>query len=266
MAATTWLRDPQQHRTAVPGQRQRRGTVAGQRHPATGHARGQGLGRVGEQLAAGAVAQRLGVQLVGEQRQIDAQPGVHGVQRGQARGQIAAQPELVGDPQPRRQHRDAPRRAVAQRTLVRRHHDHPRAPAHPGRGGPDQGGIAGVVARDDQHVERPDPRRGLAGDHDRLVATPPSVAASMAPAVSAVPPAGHPDHAARAVVDAQRIQRAFVDRGGDGAHLRAGHRRGPQQTLPVGGEQALGVFEIDRPGGVHGPASSGRCLRGDLRR
>ena len=187
----------------MPGQRQRRGAVAGQRYPATGHARGKCLGRIGEHLAAGTVAQRLGIQLVGQRCQVDAQPGVHGLQSGQARGQIPAQPELVGDPQPRRQHRDATRRGVPQRTLIRCHHDNPRTPAHPGRGRPDQRGITGIVTGDDQHIERADPRRRLAGDRDRLGSRSTQRRGQHGPGSIRSTPAGHPNHRARTIAAAQ---------------------------------------------------------------
>lgn len=152
----------------MPGQRQRRGIVSSQGQLATGNASGKCLGRVGEHLSAGAVAERLSIQLVCQRRQIDAQLGIHGLQGRQTRGQVPGQPELVRNPQPRFQHRDATGRAVPQRTLIRCHHDNPRAPAHPDRDGPDQRRVAGVVAGNDQHVKRPDPGRRRTGEHDRL--------------------------------------------------------------------------------------------------
>ncbi len=210
----------------MPRQRQRRSTVAGQRNPATRDACGHGLGRVGENLAAGAIAQRLSIQLIGERRELrarfEAQFGVHRVHRRQSSGQVAAQCELVGYPQPRRQHCGPARRRVPQRTLVRCHHHHSRTPAHPGSGGADQRGIAGVVAGDDQHIQRTDPRRCLGGDHHRLGGRATQRRGQNGPGSLGGAAAGHPDHAAGAVLDTQRVQGSFVLRSGNGSDLRAG--------------------------------------------
>ena len=49
---------------------------------------------------------------------------------------------------------------------------------------------------------------------------------------------------------------ALVECGSDGAHLRTAHRCRPQQSFAVGGQQALGVVEVDRGlGRVHVTAS-----------
>ncbi len=64
------VRDPQQDTGTVPGQRQGRGAVAGQHDTAPRHSLDQRLGRIGEDFAAGAVAQHLGVQLVGQRGQV----------------------------------------------------------------------------------------------------------------------------------------------------------------------------------------------------
>ncbi len=224
----------------MPRQRQRRGTVAGQRHPPARDACGHRLGRVGEHLTAGAVAQRLGIQLIGERRELgarlEAQFGVHCLHCHQSRGQVATQCELVGNPQPRRQHRGPARRRVPQRTLVRCHHHHSRTPAHPGSGGADQRRIAGIITGDDQHVQRTDPRRCLGADHHRLGSHATQRRGQDGSGSLGGTAASHPDHAAGTLLDTQGVQGAFVLRSGDGAHLRAGRRRGPQQALPVGGK------------------------------
>ena len=152
------------------------------------------------------------------------------------------------------------RRGVAQRALIRRRHHHPRAAAHAGRGG-------ARPARDRRDRRRRRPARRA----DRPTAAPrwparsarqrrpPIVAASRRPGGLGGTAAGHPDHAARPVVSAQRVQCAFVERGGNGAHLRAGRRRGPQQAV-AGRRQAGPRCPRDRSpvAGVHGSALARR--------
>ena len=89
------------------------------------------------------------------------------LQDGESGGQVAGQGEGVGHAQSRWQRHRTASGGVAQRTLVRGHHDDARAAAHPHRRGRDQWWIAGVVAGDDQDVEGTDPWRRIGGDDDR---------------------------------------------------------------------------------------------------
>ena len=241
---------PQQHRRGVPGQRQGGRTITGEHHLPAGHPLGQRLGRVGEHFAAGAVAQRLGVEFVGQGGKIGLQRRIDGLQRGQPGRQIAAQPEFVRRPQPRLQHRGAPGGGVAQRSLVRRRDDDPRTAAHRRRRGGHQCRIPGVVAGDDENVERADPGRRFGGHHDRLTRDPAQRGGQHRARALGRSAAGHPDHGSRPVAAGHLRQLAFVDRGRGGTNLRTGHRRRPQQSVAVGFQQTLGVVEVD--GGVCG--------------
>jgi len=175
--------------------------------------------------------------------------------------------KLVGDPQPRpHQHRRGPPcgRRVPQadpRTVppptTRAPRTHPVAAAADQRGDP-----PGFITGDDQTHPGDRTHGGAsAGFIIRLgCRANPTFAASMGPAVSGGTAAGKPKsrcgHGSSTTPAKSRAPFRLVPR------QRRRTWRGrlttarPQQALPVGGKQALGVFEIDRPGGVHGPRHS----------
>ena len=171
-AATAWPASRSKTAARVPGQRQRRRAVAGQHHLAAGHPLGQGLRRIGEHLAAGAVAQRLGVEFVGQRGEI----GRSARDRRPA-GWPDRQPDSGTDRTRRAPTAAVParrsarrwRRAAGPRTARRRpparHGAPPLPPRRPVRD-------PRVVAGDDEHVERPDPRRRLGRHHDRFTGGP----------------------------------------------------------------------------------------------
>ena len=149
--------DPQQHRRAVPGQRQCPRAVTSKHGVTPGHPFGQCLRRVGEHVATNAVAQRLGVEFVGQSGEVGAHRRVDRRQRGQADGQVPAQAELLRHAQTRRQNRGAPGGGFPQRSLVGRGHHHPGAATCGGRGRGHQHRVARIVAGGHQHVQGADP-------------------------------------------------------------------------------------------------------------
>ena len=220
------VRDPQHGRACVAGQRQRRGVVAGQHDVTARHPVGQRLGRIGEQFAAGAVAQRLGVEFVGQRGQVDAQARIDDVQDRKAGGQIAGQPELVGHPQPRRQHhrarprstsRSGPSSGATTTTLAPRRT--PVAAAATSAGSPESSPATirtssapihgGTSDADD------DRRRRRTAERPQPASRRPSRRCPGRPPRSRCAAGGLP----------QRLECALVQRGGGGAHLRARHRR-----------------------------------------
>ena len=153
--------DTQHDGPAVAGQRERRRVVARQQNVAPRHPIGQRLGGIGEQLAGGAVAQRLGIQFVGDRGQIHDKAWVDHTQGGQAGAQIAGQAEVIGNAHPRFQHGGPASGGVSQRSVVGSDDHDPRTATHPRRCSRHQDGVAGVVAGDDENVQRADPWRRL---------------------------------------------------------------------------------------------------------
>ena len=172
------------------------------------------------------------------------------MQNRQARGQIAGQTEVVGHPQSWLEHGRPARGGVAQRPVVRRDHDHPCAASHRGCRGADQSGVTGIVARDDEKVQRTDPGRRVGADDDRRRCRTTKRRSQNRAGRLGVAAARHPDHRARRVTG-DGLQRAFRDRCSGRAHLGTGHRGPAQQPAPVGGQQPLGIVEVDCGGRDH---------------
>ena len=150
---------------------------------------------------------------------------------------------------------------VAQGALGGGGHHHARAAAHTGghRGG--QHRVTWIVAGDDEHVQRADPRRHLGCDGDGLGGRTTQCRSQYRAGRLGRAAARHPDHRPRPVAGAQFVQGALVDGGSGGAYLRAGHRHRAQQAVVVGVDQRLGVVEVARDaGGAHGATSSSTCL------
>ena len=223
------------------------GVAAGEDDVAVRHPLGERLGRIGEQVAAGAVAQRLGVQLVGQLGEVDAHPGKRrragrparrrdsGPARTRRTPEAAAPAPPPGPPPPR----GADPRRERPRQLLR----------HGGFRSPRPATSTGSAASSPATIMTSSaPIHGGTSDATTIGAPvdPPSAAASIAPARLRGAPGGHPDHGARRVIRPRSdVEDALVERGGRRPHLRTRHRRRAQQTLSVGREQTLDVVEVD---------------------
>ena len=230
----------------MAGQGEGRRTVTGQHRLAPGHPLGQRLGRIGEHLPAGTVAQRLGIKFIRQHSQVGVHRGIDRRQRGQARRQVPAQTEIVGHRHPRRQDRRAPRGGLPQRPLIGCCNHHPGTSARGRGGGVHQHRVTRIVAGGHQNIQRSDPGR-RAGDGDqRLAGRARECGDEHGPRGIGGPAATDPDHRSGPLAAGHRIQRALLHGGRGGTHLSAGQRRGSQQTVAIGLQQPVGVVEIDR--------------------
>ena len=239
----------QQHLGAVTGQFDRGGRVAREDDADTVHPRGEGLGRVVEDLVGRAVAQRFGVEHVGQRGEIGrgraAALGVDPTQDGDADGEETQQPVVVENGHPRFEHDRATGGDRAQRTLVGRGDHHLGAAAQRTVDGVDQPRVARVVAGHQDHVQRTDPRRQRGDGHDRQPGPVAERGDEQSGRARGATRSRDQHQAARAQVGEPFDERGFGDRRRGGTDLRAARGRRAQGAAGVGRRQRLGIVEVE---------------------
>ncbi|CAM4414771.1 hypothetical protein NONI108955_26195 [Nocardia ninae] len=238
----------QQHLGAVLGQLGRGGGVAGQHHTALMHARGEGFGRVAEDLVAGSGAQRLGVEHIGQLGEVGheraAAGGVDRAQDGDSGGQEAQQAVVIEHLDPRCQHGGPAGRDGAHRSFDGGGDDDlgPAAQRPVDRVG--QAWVARVVTGDQDDIERADPGRQRGDGHDGQARAVAEGGDEQARGARGAAGAGDEDHAAWAQTGQAR-ERVLTDcrRGGPDLSAAGGGRA--QGAAGIGRLQRSGIIEVE---------------------
>ncbi len=157
-------------------------------------------------------------------------PGSTTLSVAETRRQVSSETEFLGHLEAGREHHRTTCCHVAQRPLVGGDDDDPGAAMDSRRRGRHQCGVAGIITRDDEHVERADPRRHLCRQHDRRGGRSAECGGEHRACGLGGAVVGDPDDGARRPVGPQRIEQTLLQRRGRRAHLRTRHRRRAQQA------------------------------------